>query len=441
MGEPDRTPPHNMEAEQVVLGCMMMSSEAVTEAESILKEADFYRPVHGIMFAAVSELAARKQPCDPIAVGEFLAATGRLSAVGGLPYLHTCFASVPTAAQVGYYARIVAEKSMLRRLVEVATLIEQGVYDEDGVSATDLGDRARDALLAIEESQARGDGPRTWGQIVPDVFDAMERAAKSDEVPGVPTGFADLDRLLNGFRPGQLIVVAARTSVGKSIATMNFAQHAAWVHNMPSLIFSLEMFDVEIGMRLLSAGARIPLHTVVTGKLTEDDWTRAARFAGETDNAPLFIDGSANVTLADIRTRARRLHRQRGLRLIVVDYLQLVETTRAESRQQAVATVSRGLKLLAMELQVPVIAVSQLNRGPEQRTDKRPTKADLRESGAIENDADVIILLHRDDYYDKESPRAGECDFIVDKNRNGGTDTVTVAAQLHLARFVDMAIV
>lgn len=436
--------PHNVEAEQVVLGAMMLSEEAITEAESILTARDFYRPAHGLLFTAITEAASRKEPTDPIAVGEALLAGGNLSRVGGLPYLHTCVSAVPTAAQVGHFARIVAEKSVLRRLTEVAAVIQQGVRTaEGGTSALELIDRARDALTAIEDSRSRDSGPRMWGEVISDVFDEIEEAAAApeDQVPGVPTGFIDLDRLLKGFRPGQLVVVAARTGVGKSVITTGFAQYAAWVHKLPSVIFSLEMSATEIGKRLLSSGARIPIDQVMSGKLDDDQWAKAARLAGDTSEAPLFLDGSANVTLADIRARSRRLHRQHGLKLIVVDYLQLVETTgRSESRQMAVAAVSRGLKLLAMELQVPVIAVSQLNRGPEQRQDKRPTKADLRESGSIENDADVIILLHRDDYYDKESPRAGECDVIVDKHRNGPTDTITVAAQLHVSRFVDMAI-
>jgi replicative DNA helicase len=439
----DETPPRNLEAEQVVLGCMMLSPEAVAEAEAILTEADFYRPVHGVIFKAITELAARKEPTDPIAVGEALAAVNKLSTVGGGAYLHTCYASPSTSAQAGYYAQIVAEKSMLRRLLEVADTIRRGVYGDGSVTAVELIDKTRDRLTAIEESTASDSGPRLWGQLIPDVFDAIEEASMlpEDRVPGVPTGIVDLDRLLNGFRPGQLIVVAARPGIGKSVATAGFAQHAAWVHKMPSVVFSLEMPEIEIGQRLLSSGASVPLNAIRSGKLHDDEWAKLARIAGETAEAPLFIDGSASLTLADIRARCRKLHRQHGLKLAVVDYLQLVETTRAESRQMAVAAVSRGLKLLAMELGIPVIAVSQLNRGPEQRADKRPNKADLRESGAIENDADVIILLHRDDYYDPESPRAGEIDFIVDKHRNGPTDTITAAAQLHLSRVKDMAVV
>jgi len=258
---------------------------------------------------------------------------------------------------------------------------------------------------------------------------------------GVPTGFSDLDRLLNGLHPGQLIIVAGRPGLGKSTVSMDFARNAAIRSNCASAIFSLEMSKIEMVMRLLSAEARVPLHVLRSGQLTDDDWSKLARRMGEISEAPIFVDDTPSMNLMEIRAKARRLKQRHNLKLLVVDYLQLMTSPkRTESRQQEVADLSRGLKLLAKEIECPVIAVSQLNRGPEQRTDKRPQLSDLRESGSIEQDADVVILLHRDDYYDKESPRAGEADFIVAKHRNGPTDTVTVAAQLHLSRFVDMAI-
>ena len=258
---------------------------------------------------------------------------------------------------------------------------------------------------------------------------------------GVPTGFADLDALLNGLHAGQLIVVAGRPGLGKSTAAMDFVRHAAVRHGLASAIFSLEMSKVEIVMRILAAEARVPLHVLRSGQLSDDDWTKLARRMGEISEAPLFVDDTPNMNLMEIRAKARRLQAAARPAPVVVDYLQLMTSPkRVESRQQEVADLSRGLKLLAKEIDCPVVAVSQLNRGPEQRTDKRPQLSDLRESGSIEQDADVVILLHRDDYYDKESPRAGEADFIVAKHRNGPTDTVTVAAQLHLSRFVDMAI-
>jgi replicative DNA helicase len=256
----------------------------------------------------------------------------------------------------------------------------------------------------------------------------------------VPTGFADLDRLTNGLHPGQMIVIAARPAVGKSTVALDVCRSASLHNNLASVIFSLEMSRTEITMRMLSAEARVPLQKMRKGMMDEDDWTRLARTMGDVNNAPLFIDDSPNMTLMEIRAKCRRLKQRHQLKLVVIDYLQLMTSgKRVESRQQEVSEFSRALKLLAKELEVPVIAVSQLNRGPEQRTDKKPMISDLRESGSIEQDADMVILLHREDMYEKESPRAGEADFIVAKHRNGPTDTITVAFQGHYSRFVDMA--
>lgn len=443
MSTETRVAPHDSGAEKIVIGCAMLSPEALSEAEAIVKPGAFYRPAHELIFSTIVGMAAQKEPTDPVAVADRLVATGKLSRVGGVAYLHECYNAPPTVATVGHYAGIVAEKAKLRRLAALAEKVEHGIFGEQGTrKAAEIADMIREALTDLDEATADVSGPRMWAEVVPDVLDAIEEAgANPDQVAGVPTGLHDLDRLLNGFHPGQLIVVAARTGVGKSVATLGFAQHAAFAHKLPAAVFSLEMTDVEMGKRLLSSTSRVPLHVINAGTLSDEDWAKVARTAGETAEAPLILDGTASIGLTEIRARARRLHRQHGLKLIVVDYLQLLQTERGENRQNAVAVLSRGLKLLAMELQVPVIAVSQLNRSPEMRTDKRPTKADLRESGAIENDADVIILIHRDDYYDKESPRAGEADFIVDKNRAGPTDTITVASQLHLSRFSSMAIV
>ncbi|TDC30089.1 replicative DNA helicase [Micromonospora sp. 15K316] len=439
--QPARTAPHNVQAEQIVLGAMMMSPEVIADIERIVRPGDFYRPAHRLIFEAIVGLAARREPTDPYAVAEALA--DNLSRAGGAPYLHTCYSRVPTAANGPWYARVVREKADLRRIGEIATFIQQRVYETGAVPAADLAEQVRERLNAIEDGTV--EGARRWSQIIPDVMKAMEAAAdpERDDTPRIPTGFADLDRLLGGgWKGGQLIVVAARTGVGKSVATLGFARTAAVECEIPSAIVSLEMDDVEIGTRLLSSGAQVPLTTIIGGLLGDTELGRVEWFKRISVDAPLWVDGTSCHSLADIRSLARRLARRHGLRLLVVDYLQLVETTKgSENRQQAVAGISRGLKQLAMELGITVIAVSQLNRGPEQRVDKRPLLSDLRESGAIENDADVIILLHRDDYYDKESPRAGEADFIVAKHRNGPTDTITVAAPLHLSRFTDMAIV
>ncbi|MBT8224806.1 MAG: replicative DNA helicase [Dactylosporangium sp.] len=739
---------------------MLLSKDAIADVVEILRAGDFYRPVHTLVFEAILDLYGRGEPADPITVAAALADAGTLAKAGGAPYLHTLIASVPTAANAGYYARIVAERAVLRRLVEAGTRIAQLGYGAGGGGrdVDDVVDLAQQAVYDVTEKRISEDFAILADMLQPTLDEIEAVGAQGGVMTGVPTGFTDLDRLLNGLHPGQLIIVAGRPGLGKclaadalvteartgeripiadfvrrgrsgealtvhsltsdwtitqvtpddfvsngvrqvhrlttesgrtvratanhpflaatgwqplerlrvgdriavagpppyraatagvpagpaggevtleritsieaagpadvydltvdatsnfvaggivvhnSTAAMDFARSASVRGNQASAIFSLEMSKVEIVMRLLSAEAKVPLHVLRSGQLSDDDWTKLARRMGEISEAPLFVDDTPNMTLMEIRAKARRLRQRNDLKLIVVDYLQLMTSPkRIESRQQEVADLSRGLKLLAKEVECPVIAVSQLNRGPEQRTDKRPQLSDLRESGcmtadttllradtgvaisfaellrdgcdgvtvwslgdrglvaaplldvfasgvkevfgltlasgrhvkasanhpfltpsgwkplgtlavgdhlavprrvpdpvgaetdqdvvhpepihigdiddvawdpvvsieplgtrpvfdatvggthnfiadgiiahnSIEQDADVVILLHRDDYYDKESPRAGEADFIVAKHRNGPTDTVTVAAQLHFSRFVDMAI-
>jgi replicative DNA helicase len=753
-GQFDKTPPQDIAAEQCVLGGMLLSKDAIADVVEILKTGDFYRPVHATVFDAILDLYGRGEPADPITVGAALADSGDLGRIGGAPYLHTLIASVPTAANAAYYARIVAERAVLRRLVEAGTRIAQLGYGSaagGGRDVDDIVDLAQQAIYDVTEKRVSEDFAVLADMLQPTLDEIEAVGAQGGVMTGVPTGFTDLDRLLNGLHPGQLIIVAGRPGLGKALAldtplptpdgwttmgevavgdrligadgrpttvtaafdvlhdrpcfrvefcdgssivadaehlwktrttpgepvtadgtrlpvrwpdatsrspeqvgvdvspvrvvttvdiattlcddlgrarhvvptcapmelperelpvppyamgswlagpgraaapglrermrvagvsgapripapylrasvaqrrallaglldaagtvtatgevrltaasrglaedvrelavslgyrcspgatgrvvefavgepvfrwsggrdgrtrrvtaaarvrrivavrpvpsvpvrcvtvdnddhlylagramvpthnstaSMDFARHSAIRANQAAAIFSLEMSKVEIVMRLLSAEARVPLHVLRSGQLSDDDWTKLARCMGEISEAPLFVDDTPNMNLMEIRAKARRLKQRHDLKMIVVDYLQLMTSPkRTESRQQEVADLSRGLKLLAKEVECPVIAVSQLNRGPEQRTDKRPQLSDLRESGSIEQDADVVILLHRDDYYDKESPRAGEADFIIAKHRNGPTDTVTVAAQLHLSRFVDMAIV
>ncbi|SCG55115.1 replicative DNA helicase [Micromonospora humi] len=441
----EKTPPQDVAAEQCVLGGMLLSKDAIADVVEILKTNDFYRPVHATVFDAILDIYGRGEPADPITVAAALADSGDLARIGGAPYLHTLIASVPTAANAAYYARIVGERAVLRRLVEAGTRIVQlgyGTGPSGSRDVDDIVDLAQQAVYEITEKRVSEDFAILADMLQPTLDEIEAVGAQGGVMTGVPTGFTDLDRLLNGLHAGQLVIVAGRPGLGKSTASMDFARNAAIRANQAAAIFSLEMSKVEIVMRLLSAEARVPLHILRSGQLSDDDWTKLARCMGEISEAPLFVDDTPSMNLMEIRAKARRLKQKHDLKLIVVDYLQLMTSPkRTESRQQEVADLSRGLKLLAKEVECPVIAVSQLNRGPEQRTDKRPQLSDLRESGSIEQDADVVILLHRDDYYDKESPRAGEADFIVAKHRNGPTDTVTVAAQLHLSRFVDMAIV
>jgi replicative DNA helicase len=440
----DRTPPQDVAAEQCVLGGMLLSKDAIADVVEIVKTHDFYQPKHSIIFDAIIDMYGRGEPADLITIGSALVDSGEIGRIGGAPYLHTLVSSVPTAANAAYYARIVADRAVLRRLIEAGTRITQlgyGAANGAGRDIDDVVDLAQQAVYDVTERRVSEDFAALNELLQPTLDEIEAIGANGGVMTGVPTGFTDLDRLLNGLHSGQLIIVAGRPGLGKSTVAMDFARSCSIKNQMASIIFSLEMSKVEIVMRLLSAEARVPLHTLRSGQLSDDDWTKLARRMGEVSEAPLFCDDTPNMTLMEIRAKARRLKQRHDVKLIVVDYLQLMSSPkRVESRQQEVAELSRGLKLLAKEVECPVIAVSQLNRGPEQRTDKRPQLSDLRESGSIEQDADVVLLLHREDYYDKESPRAGEADIIVAKHRNGPTDTITVAAQLHLSRFADMAI-
>jgi replicative DNA helicase len=439
-----RIPPHDDDAEQCVIGAMMESKDAITNVTGgLLTADDFYRPAHTTIFKAICDLYNRGEPADAITVKNLLDQQGNLDLVGGGPYLHTCLSAVPTAANATFYANIVADKATLRRLIDGATKALQigyGAAAGQGLDADAAVDLAQQALYDVSSRRGEGDWAQLSNLLQPTI-DHIDAAGTLGLTQGIPTGFIDLDRLLAGLQPGQLIVIAGRPGMGKSTCGLDMVRNAAIHCHLASAVFSLEMSKVEIVMRLLSAEARVPLATLRSGQLSDDDWTKLARRIGEISEAPIFVDDTPSMTLMEIRSKARRLKQRHNLKLIVVDYLQLMSSLkRVESRQVEVAELSRGLKLLAKEVECPVIAVSQLNRGPEGRTDKRPGLADLRESGSIENDADVVILLHRDDYYDKTSPRAGEADFIVAKHRNGPTGEITVAAQLHLSRFVDMAI-
>jgi replicative DNA helicase len=436
----DRTPPQDLDAEQSVLGGMLLSKDAIADVADVVKGRDFYRPAHETIYGAILDLYAAGEPADPITVAAELTKRGELARVGGSPYLHTLVDTVPTAANAEYYAEIVHERAVLRRLVEAGTRITQLGYTGEG-EVDEIVNSAQAEVYAVTEERAASDPGSGIGSIVERVVDSIG-ARNEGEITGVPTGFTDLDSLTKGWQPGQLIVVAGRPAMGKSTLALDFARAAGIGGGLGVVVFSLEMSEDEIGMRVVSAEARVGLHHLRGGTLTDDDWACVGRRLPDIGAARLHVDDSPGVTLADIRTRTRRLAARDGLDLVIVDYLQLITaagTRRSSSRQEDIAAISRGLKLLAKDLRVPVIALSQLNRGSEMRQDKRPQVSDLRESGAIENDADVVVLLHREDAYEKESPRAGEADLIVGKHRNGPTATVTVAFQGHYSRFVDMA--
>ncbi len=435
----DRTPPHDIPAEQSALGGMLLSKDAIADVVEVLRAPDFYRPAHGSVYDVIGDLYGRGEPADVISVAAELGKRELLERVGGPGYLHTLISSVPTAANAGYYARIVAEKAVLRRLAEAGTRIVQLAYSA-AADVDDLVDRAQAAVYDVTDRRTTEDYA-VLGDLLNPTLEEIEAIEGHDgSLSGVPTGFADLDELTNGLHGGQLWIIAARPAVGKSTLGLDLARAAAIKNGMTAAVFSLEMSRLEITMRLLSAEARVSLQSMRTGRLSEDDWARLARRMGEVAEAPLYIDDSPNLTMMEIRAKARRLKQRDNLRLIILDYLQLMSSPkRVESRQQEVSELSRSLKLLAKELDVPVIAISQLNRASEQRADKRPQLSDLRESGAIEQDADAVILLYREDAVEKESARAGEADLIVAKHRNGPTGTITVAFQGHYSRFVDMA--
>ena len=583
----DRLPPQDVHAEQSVIGGMLLSKDAIADCVEGLKAVDFYRPAHELIYDAILDLYGRGEPADAITVSDELTKRGDLVRVGGQAYLHQLISSVPTAANAGYYAQIVAERAVLRRLVDAGTKIVQMGYGQGGGDVVDIVNAAQAEIYAVADKRG-GDDYAVLGDVLEATVDEIEAASgRSGEMTGVPTGFTDFDNLTNGLHPGQMIVVAARPAVGKALAldtalptpsgwttmgeiavgelvfgadgrptvvtratdvmvgrpcfevefsdgsvivadaehqwlvTIDFdkivlttaqirgsvanglvvsisrepaadsssmvaaiwkctavtpvesvpvrcievdneahlylagesmipthnstfgldiARSAAIRHKMATVLFSLEMSRTEITMRLLSAEASIQLQNMRKGTMRDEDWTRLARTMAEVSDAPLFIDDSPNMSLMEIRAKCRRLKQRHNLRLVIIDYLQLMSSgKRVESRQQEVAEFSRALKLLAKELEVPVIAISQLNRGSEQRQDKKPQMSDLRESGSIEQDADMVILLHRESMYERESPREGEADIIVAKHRNGPTDTLTLAFQGHYSRFTNMA--
>jgi replicative DNA helicase len=435
----ERTPPHDLLAEQSAIGGMLLSKDAVADVIESVRAVDFYIPKHEIIFDAILALYSHGEPTDVIAVTDELVKSGEIGRAGGAEYLHTLTGLVPTAANAGYYASIVAEKAVLRRLVEAGTRIVQMGYASEG-EVVDLVNNAQAEIYGVTGGvEAEDFIPLNLA--IDAATDEMEAARGRDgSMTGVPTGFAELDDLTNGLHPGQLIIIAARPALGKSTLALDFARAASIKYDQPSIFFSLEMGRSEIAMRLMSAEASIPLQNMRKGTMDARDWTTMASTRGRINDSPLYIDDSPNMTLVEIRAKCRRLKQKVGLKMVIIDYLQLMTSgKRVESRQQEVSEFSRALKLLAKELQVPVIALSQLNRGPEQRSDKMPALSDLRESGSLEQDADMVILLHRESAYEKDNPRAGEADLIVAKHRNGPTRTVTVAFQGHFSRFQDMA--
>ena len=436
-GDP-RVAPNNMEAEQSTLGGMLLSQEAVADVLEVVAGVDFYAPKHELIFNAVVSLFGRGEPTDVIAVTDHLNKEGNLLKAGGADYLHSLTSFVPTAANASYYGKIVADKAILRRLIDAGTKIAQSGYESQG-EVEDLVNQAQSEIFQVATQSTKEDYVGLSESIDVAIRDIEMAQNRGGELTGISTGFTNLDAYTHGLHPGQLVIVAARPSVGKSTFALDMARNAAIKQNKPTIFFSLEMGRSEIAMRMLSAQSGIYLQSMRKGTLSEGDWAKLAGVRGQINDAPLFIDDSPNMSLVEIRAKCRRLAQQVDLKMVVIDYIQLMSSgKKVESRQQEVSEFSRALKLLAKELNIPVVALSQLNRQAEQSKDKRPELSHLRESGSLEQDADVVVLLHREGIFERDHPKAGEADLILAKQRNGPTGTVTVAFQGQYSRFANM---
>ena len=435
-------PPHNLEAEESVLGSMMLSKSAVGEALEILRPEDFYREAHIAICETIRDLFGSGEPVDAITVSEELRRRQLLETVGGAPYLHTLVSSVPTAANAVYYARIVSELATLRSLIDAATTIAAESYEvpED---TEGMVNRAEELIFGVAQRRIHQDF-RPLRELLDETMEHLERLHdRQDDVTGLSTGFTDLDMMLSGLQPGNLILVAARPAMGKSTLAMNMAQHVARHEGRSVVMFSLEMSWMEIVQRMICAEARVDTKRIRTGKMGEAEWRRVSTAMGWLAEAPLFIDDTPSISMGEIRAKCRRLKSKTNLGLVVVDYLQLMTSPRrTENRVQEVAEISRSMKILAKELELPVVAVSQLSRQPEQSGSgkpRRPRLADLRESGSLEQDADVVMFVYREDYYDKESEKKGEAEIIVEKHRNGPTGSIDLAFLGQYTKFENLA--
>ncbi len=442
----DRDPPFSMEAEVSVLGGVLIDPDAITRIEDVVNDTMFFREGHRLIFRAMSHLHGRKDAIDPVTVGNHLSSSGNLERAGGLEYIGELLDAVPTAANIAYHARIVRDKALLRRLIDVSTKIIQDVYQPGERSVEEMVDEAEKLIFQVAESHDRG-GFVWIKDLLWQAFEDIDRLQKSGSgITGVPSGFRGLDKMTTGFQKGDLVIVAARPSMGKTSWVMNVAASAAIEHQTSVALFSLEMSKEQLVQRLLCSEARVDAQRLRMGRLTPSDYQRVAQAAAKLNTAQVWIDDSPGGTVLDMRAKARRLKADAGLGLIVIDYLQLMEGGgRVESRQQEVSQISRGLKALARELEVPVIALSQLSRGPEQRTDHRPQLSDLRDSGSIEQDADLVMFLYRPEYYssdgmDKDgNSLEGKAELMVSKQRNGPTGTVKLYFHKAYTRFDELA--
>lgn len=437
-----KVPPHSIEAEQAVLGGLLLSANAWDQVADLVTESDFYREDHRSIFRAISELHDLSRPCDAVTITEWFESHGQIELVDGGAYIGQLVNSTPSAANIHAYAEIVREKSILRSLIEVGNEITSGAFAADGRESRALLEAAERAVFAIADKGSRGgSGFVSVQETIKAAIDKIQELYEFEgEITGISTGFKDLDKKTAGLQPSDLIIVAGRPSMGKTSFAMNLAENAAIKHNIPVAVFSMEMASLQLVMRLFSSLGQIEQGKLRTGNLDDLDWPKLTSAMNLLQKSKIFIDETPALSPAELRARARRLKREHDIGLIVVDYLQLmsVPDTR-ENRATEIAEISRSLKAVAKELNIPVVALSQLNRSLEQRPNKRPVMADLRESGSIEQDADLILFIYRDEVYNQESPDKGKAEIIIGKHRNGEIGTVDLAFQGKWLRFANIA--
>jgi len=416
-----RLPPHSAEAERSLLGGLMLDERAWDSVADVVVADHLYRPDHRHIFAAIASLTERDQPADAVTVRDHLEQLGLLESAGGAEYLARIVEDTSSAANIRAYAEIVRDKALLRRLIEVGGDISASAYETEGRRASELVDLAEQKVFEIADQGARGRGFASLRQILPATIDRLDVLSHSDgDITGISTGFTEMDRMTAGLQRGELIIVAGRPSMGKTTLAINIAENAAIAQKVPTAVFSMEMSAEQLSFRMIGSIGRVNQQRLRTGRLSDEDWTRIDSAVSMMSNVPIYIDDSAGLSPTEVRARARRLKREHGLGMIVIDYLQLMSVAGStENRATEISEISRGLKALAKELDVPVIALSQLNRSVEQRNDKKPVMSDLRESGAIEQDADLIVFIYREEVYQPDTARKGIADIIIGKQRNG----------------------
>ena len=438
-----KLPPHSIEAEQALLGGLLIDNNATDKVADLISLSDFYRHEHKLIFDHINKVIGQDQPADIVTVSESLEKSDELASIGGLAYLASIAENTPSASNIRGYAEIIRERSIMRKLVQVGSDIAESAYSPKGRDAQKLLDESEAKVFEIaDQGQRDSTGFSEINSILPQAMKKIEEIYGDDNIDGitgVPTGYSELDKLTSGLQPGELVILAGRPSMGKTALALNMAEYAAVDKKLPVAIFSMEMASMQLTMRLLGSVGKIDQHKMRTGELDEGDWEKLTHSLGVLNEAPIFIDEGAGLNSYEIRARSRRLHRQLGgLGLIVIDYLQLMSSasdTSSENRATEISEMSRSLKALAKELNVPVLALSQLNRSVESRPDKRPFMSDLRESGAIEQDADVIMFIYRDDQYNEDSPDKGTAEIILSKQRNGPTGMVRLTFLGQYTRF------